>query len=159
MTHHWNIVCQLRSTLRLLTILSPGYERPALVFFPGSKQLDVLLTSGGVEYALTELKQSMSEGQTKENQKIVEFIFQNWHKTPLEADTFIFCPSYEVPTMTPQQTATGLANIAVQSNDAELWVRTMGMCKFRDEADLSRFGLEHILAGWERFRLAEIEVA
>lgn len=138
--------------------LAPGYERPALVLFPNLKQLDVLLASGGVEYALTELEQSVSEGQTGENQKIVEFVFQNWHKTFLD-DIFNFYPSYEVPAMTPRQIAKGLTSIAIRSNDAKLWVRTMGMCKFRDEDDLRRFGLERIVAGWETFRLEEIEAA
>lgn len=127
--------------------------------FPRTKQLDILLASGGVEYALAELEGSASEGQTKENQKIVEFIFQNWHKNSLEAFTFDFRPSYEVPTMSPRHTATKLTNIAVRSNDAKLWVRTTSMCKFRDEVDLSRFGLEHIVVGWEKFRLEEIEAA
>jgi Zn-finger protein len=120
----------------------------------------VLLSSGGVEYALSELEKSASEGPTEENQKIVEFIFQNWHKTSsLEDCVFDFCPSYEVPTMTQNEIATRLAGIAVQSNDAKLWTRTMGMCKFRDGVDLSRFGLEHVVAGWERFQLEDIEAA
>jgi hypothetical protein len=134
-----------------------GYERPALVLFPTSKQLDVLLASGGVKYALTELEKSASEGQTKENKKIIEFIFQNWRGTSSEPCQFDFCPSYEVPTIDRQETATKLSSIAVQSNDAKLWVRTIGMCKFRDEGDLGRFGLKHIVAGWKRFRLGEIE--
>jgi hypothetical protein len=158
-THRWNIVCPPASAILFLTIWPLGYERPVLVLFPSSRQLDVLLASGGVEYALAELEQSASEGQTRENQKIVEFIFQNWNKSSLEASAFDFCPGYEVPTVTSQQTATRLASIAVQSDDAKLWVRTMGMCKFRDEVDLRRFGLEHIVLGWERFRLEEIEAA
>ncbi|KAF9786064.1 hypothetical protein BJ322DRAFT_765163 [Thelephora terrestris] len=136
------------------------YRRRALVLFPSSKQLDVLLSSGGVEYALSELEKSASEGPTEENQKIVEFIFQNWRKTSSPEDCiFDFRPSYEVPTMTPNDIATRLAGIAVQSNDAKLWTRTMSMCKFRDEVDLSRFGLEHVVAGWEKFQLEDIEAA
>lgn len=139
--------------------LALGYERPALLLFPSSKQLDVLLASRGVEYALSELERSVCEGQTKENQQLVEFIFKNWNKRPPEPSMFDPCPSYEVPIMDPRQIAIELAGIAVQSNDANLWVRTMGMRKFKDEGDLRRFGLKHIVAGWEKFRLEEIEAA
>ena len=144
----------------LLTSLFLGYERTVLVLFPGSKQLDVLLASGGVEYAIAELEKSASEGPTKENQKVVEYIFQNWRKTPLEDYcVFDFRPSYEVPTMCSSEVATKLTDIAVQSGDAKLWVRTMGMRKFRDEADLTRFGYDRIVAAWEKFQLEEIETA
>ena len=119
----------------------------------------MLLASGGVEYALTELEKSASEGPTKENRKITEFIFQNWHKTPPEFDLFDFRPGYQVPTMTPRETAIGLIKIAIKSDDAGLWVRTMDMCKFEDEIDLNRFGLEYIVAGWEKFKLEDIEAA
>ena len=143
----------------LLLTLFLGYERPALVLFPSSKQLDILLASGGVEYAITELEKSVSEGPTKENQKIVEFIFHNWRKTTPEYCIFDFCSSYEVPTMPPNEVATKLADIAVQSNDAKLWVRTIDICKFEDWVDLGRFGLNRIIAAWEVFQLEEIETA
>jgi len=143
----------------LLTIWFLGYERPALILFPSSKQLDVLLASGGVEYALTELEKSASEGPTKENQKIVEFIFHNWGKTSPEYCIFGFRPSYEVPTMRPNDIATKLTDIAVQSNDAKLWVRTIDMCKLEDWVDLRRFGLDRIAAAWEKFQPEDIETA
>ena len=130
-----------------------------MVLFPSSKQIDVLLASGGVRYALSELEKSASEGPTKENQKIVEYIFQNWRKRSPEYFIFDFRPSYDVLTMTRNEIATKLVRIAVQSDDAKLWVRAMGMCKFRDEVDLSRFGVEHIVAGWEQFRFEDIEAA
>jgi hypothetical protein len=133
------------------------YDRLALVIFPNSKQLDVLLSSGGVEYALTELEKSAPEGPSEENRKILEFIFQNWYKTSPEYCIFDIRPSYGVPTIAPNEIATKLIGIAVQSNDAKLWVRTMGMCRFEDEIDLGRFGLEHIVVAWEKFQLEEIE--
>ena len=129
------------------------------MLFPSSKQLDVLLASGGVRYAITELEKSASEGPTKENQKVVEYIFQNWGKTPPSYCIFDFRPSYEVPTMYPNEVATKLADIAVQSNDAKLWVRTIGMCGLKDGVDLGRFGLNRITAGWERFQLEEVGTA
>ena len=143
----------------LLTSWSLGYERPVLVLFPSQKQLDVLLASGGVEYAITELEKSASEGPTRENQKIVEYIFQKWGKTSPEYYIFDFRPSYQVPTMPANEVATKLVDIAVQSGDAKLWVRTIGMCKFEDGVDLGRFGLNRITAAWEKFRLEEIEAA
>jgi hypothetical protein len=143
----------------LLTIWFLGYERPALMLFPSSKQLDVLLASGGVEYAITELEKSASEGPTKENQKIVEYIFHNWGKTPPEYCIFDFRPSYEVPTMPPNEIATKLADIAVQSNDTKLWVRTINTCKLEDWVDLGRFGLNRIIDAWEMFQSEEIETA
>jgi len=127
------------------------------VLFPSSKQLDVLLASGGVEYAITELEKSASEGSTKENQKIVDHIFRNWGKTSPEYYIFDFRPSYEVPTMLPNDVAVALADIAIQSNNANLWVRTIGVCKFKDGVDLSRFGLKRVAAAWEKFQLEEIE--
>ena len=137
-----------------------GYDRSVLVLFPSSKQLNVLLASGGVPYALTELEKSLQEGPTKENQKMEEFIFQNWRETSPEYYVFDIRPSYEVPTMPARETAPKLLSIAVQCDDAELWVRIMNvMCKFEDEIDLGRFGLEHIVAGWEKFRLGKIEAA
>ena len=136
-----------------------GYERPALVLFPSPKQLDVLLASGGVEYAITELEKSASEGATRENQKIVEYIFQNWGKTSPEYYIFDFRPSYEVPTMPPNEVATKLVDIAVQCGDAKLWVRTIDTCKFKDGVDLTRFGLNRITAAWEKFPPEEIGTA
>ena len=136
-----------------------GYERPALVLFPSSKQLDVLLSSGGVEYAVAELEKSVSEGPANENQKIVEYIFRNWGKTSPEYYIFDFRPSYEVPTMPPSEVTTRLTDIAVQFDDAKLWVRTIGMCEFKDRIDLSRFGWNRMIAAWEKFHLEEIETA
>lgn len=159
MTHRWNTVRLPASMAALLISWLLGYERPALVLFPGSKQLDVLLASGGVEYAITELEKSASEGPTKENRKIVEYIFQNWDKTSPEYYVFDFRHSYEVPTVSPSEVATKLVDIAVQTNDAELWVRTIGMCEFKDGIDLGRFGLDRIIAAWEKFQLEEIETA
>ena len=143
----------------LLTSFPLGYERPALVLFPGPKQLDVLLASGGVEYAINELEKSASEGLTRENQRIVEYVFQNWGKTSPEYYIFDFRLSYEVPTMPPNEVAMKLVDIAVQSGDAKLWVRTIGMCKFKDGVDLGRFGLNRVTAAWEKFQLGEIETA
>jgi hypothetical protein len=74
-THHWNTVRLPASMTLLLTSWLPGYKRPALVLFPSSKQLDVLIASGGVEYAIAELEKSALEGPTRENQKVVEYIF------------------------------------------------------------------------------------
>ena len=127
--------------------------------FPSSKQLDILLASGGVEYALTELEKSASEGPTKENQKIVEFIFHSWGKASPEYCIFGFRSSYEVPTMRPNEIATKLTDIAVQSNDAKLWVRTIDMCELEDLVDLRRFGLDRIAAAWEKFQPEDIETA
>ena len=155
----WNTVRLSSSVTMLLTSWVQGYERPVLVMFPSSKQLDVLLASGGVEYAITELEKSASEGPTNENQKIVEYIFRNWGKTPPDYYIFDFRSSYEVPTMRPSVVATKLVDIAVQSGDAKLWVRAIGMCKFKDEIDLDRFGLNRIFAAWEKFQLEEIETA
>ena len=149
----------LTSVTLLLTSLPLGYERPALVLFPSPKQLDVLLASGGVEYAITELEKLASEGATRENQKIVEYIFQNWGKTSPEYYIFDFRPSYQVPTMSPNAIATKLVDIAVQCGDEKLWVQTIGMCKFKDGVDLSRFGLNRITAAWKTFQLEEIEMA
>ena len=129
------------------------------MLFPSPKQLDVLLASGGVEYAITELEKSASEGAARENQKILEYIFQNWGKTSPEYYIFDFRPSYEVPTMPPSEVATKLVDIAVQCGDARLWVRTIGMCGFKDRVDLSRFGLNRITAAWEKFQLEEIKTA
>ena len=129
------------------------------MLFPSPKRLDVLLASGGVEYAITELERSESEGPTRENQKIVEYIFQNWGKTSPEYYIFDFRPSYQVPTMPPNEVATKLVDIAVQSGDPKLWVRTIGMCKFKDGVDLGRFGLNRMTAAWEKFQLEEIEIA
>ena len=129
------------------------------MLFPNSKQLDVLLASGGVEYAITELNKSASEGPTKENQKIVEYIFRNWGRTSPEHYIFEYPPSYEVPTMPPNEVATKLVDIAIRSNDPKLWVRTIGMCEFKDGVDLSRFGLDRMVAAWEKFQLEEIEAA
>jgi hypothetical protein len=110
----------------LLTSWLPGYKRPALVLFPSSKQLDVLLATG-VEYAIAELEKSALEGPTRENQKVVEYVFQNWGKTSPEYYSFGVRPSYEVPTMHPNEVASKLVDIALQSNDARLWARTMGV--------------------------------
>ena len=139
-----------------LTDCHIGYERPALVLFPSSKQLDVLLASGGVEYALTELRNSASEGPTKEKQKIVEYIFKNWGETSPEYSMFDIRPSYVVPTISPHFIGINLADIAVQSNDAELWVRTVDACRFEDWIDLRRFGLDRIIAAVEKFQFEEI---
>ncbi|KAF9650685.1 hypothetical protein BDM02DRAFT_3127503 [Thelephora ganbajun] len=136
-----------------------GYERPVLVSFPNSKQLDVLLASGGVGHAIAELEESVSEGPTRENQKIMEYIFGNWHKTPPEYFMFDFRPSYEVPIIARHEITTNLADIAVQSNDAKLWVRTIGICEFKDEVGLNRFGLQRIVAAWDKFQLEEIKTA
>ena len=136
-----------------------GYERSVLALFPSSKQLDILLASGGVEYAIAELERSASEGPTKENQKIVEYIFRNWGKTSPEFYIFDFRPSYEVPTMPPNEVAIKLVDIAVRSNDTKLCVRTIDMCKFEDFIDLGRFGLNRIIAAWEKFQSEEIETA
>lgn len=127
--------------------------------FPNSKQLDILLASGGIEYAITELEKSALEGPTNENQKIVEYIFRNWGKTPPEYYLFDFRSSYEVPTVLPSEVAAKLVDIAVYSGDAKLWVRTIGMCKFKDGVDLSRFGRNRVVAAWEKFQLEEIETA
>lgn len=89
----------------------------------------------------------------------MEYIFRNWGRASPEYYIFDFRPSYEVPTMRPGEVATKLADIAVRSDDAKLWVRTMGMCKFKDGVDLSRFGLNRVTAAWEKFRLDEIETA
>jgi len=129
------------------------------VLFPSPKQVDVLLASGGVEYAIAELEKSASEGPTRENQKIVEYVFQNWGRTSPEYYIFDFRPSYEVPTMPPNEVATKLVDIAVQSGDAKLWVRTIDKCKFKDGIDLDRFGLNRITAAWEKFQLEEVETA
>lgn len=135
-----------------------GYERhPALVLFPSSKQLDVLLASGGVQYALAELKKSASEGPTKENQKIVDYIFLNWGKTsPPEYYIFDIRPSYEVPTMSPLLIGVNLADIAVQSNDVKLWVRTVDACRFEDSIDLRRFGLHRIIVAVGKFQFEDL---
>jgi len=132
-------------------------KRSALVLFPSSKQLDVLLASGGIGYAITELEKSVSEGPTRENQKIVEYIFQNWGKTRLESYTIY--PTFEVPTMPPFEIATKLADIAVQSNDPKLWARTTSMCKLKHTVDLNRFGLNRMSAAWGKFRSEETETA
>ena len=145
------------SVTLLLTSWPLGYERPALVLFPNPKQLDVLLASGGIEYATAELEKSALEGPTRENQKIMEYIFQNWGKTSPEYYIFDFRPSYQVPTMHPNEVTTKLVDIAVQSRDAKLWVRTISMCEFNDGVDLSRFGLNQVTAAWEKFQLEEIE--
>lgn len=99
------------------------------------------------------------EGPTRENQKVVEYIFQNWGKTSPEYYLFDVRPSYEVPTMHPNEVATKLVDIALQSNDAKLWVRTMGVCEFQDGVGLRFFGLYRITSAWEKFRLEEIETA
>lgn len=156
--HRWNIVRLSPLMIQPLTVRPPEYQRPVLVLFPSSKQLDVLLASGGVEFAPTELEKPTPEGRAKENHKIVEFIFNNWRKTPSE-DSVFSLSSYEVPTMTTRQTTIRLASIAIRSNDVGLWVRTMGMYKFRYRGDLSHLELEHIVAGWKKFRLQEIETA
>lgn len=133
-----------------------GYKRPALVVFPSSRQLDVLLASGGVGYALAELKKSASEGPTKENQKIVEYIFQNWGETSPEYYIFDIRPSYLVSTMSPILIGINLADIAVQSNDVKLWVRTVDACRLKDSIDLRRFGLHRIIAAVERFQFEDL---
>jgi len=130
-----------------------------LALFPSSKQLDILLASGGVEYAIAELESSTSEGPTKENQKIVEYIFHNWGRASPEFYIFNFRSSYEVPTMPPDKVATKLADIAVRSNDAKLWVRTIDKYKVEDLIDFSRFGLNRIIVAWEKFQSEEIETA
>lgn len=135
------------------------YRRSALVLFPISKQLDVLLASGGVEYAIAELEKSASEGPTNENQKIVQYIFQNWGETSPGYCIFDFQPSYTVPTMPANEIAVKLADIAIQSGDAKLWVRTISMCELKDSIDLGRFGSSRITAAWEKFKFEEIETA
>ena len=142
-----------------LIALFSGYERSVLALFPRSKQLDILLASGGVEYAIAELESSASEGPTRENQKIVEYIFHNWERASPEFYIFNFRSSYEVPTMQPNRVVTKLADIAVQSNDAKLWVRTINMYKPGDFIDLDRFGLNRITAAWGKFQSEEIEIA
>jgi len=159
MTFRWNTVCLPSSVVLFLITWFLGYERPVLALFPSSKQLDILLASGGVEYAIAELENSASEGPTKENQKIVEYIFHNWGRASPESCVFDFRPSYEVPTMPPNEVVTKLADIAVRSNDAKLWVRTIKMYNLEDFIDLGRFGLNRIVAAWEKFQSGEIETA
>jgi hypothetical protein len=41
--------------------------------------------------------------------------------------------------MHPNEVATKLVDIALQSNDAKLWARTTGVCEFQDGVDLRFF--------------------
>jgi len=56
--------------------LDPAYKCAAVVVFPKERQLSLMLSSGGAEWALEELEKTKSEGPSKENREIVGFLVQ-----------------------------------------------------------------------------------
>lgn len=59
-----------------MTELSSVYKCAALVVFPKDKQVSLMLASGGSEWGLEELEKSKSEGPSKENREIIDFLAQ-----------------------------------------------------------------------------------
>jgi hypothetical protein len=94
---------------------------------PKEQQLSIMLSSGGEKWALKELNKSKSEGPSKENREIVEFLI--WQAEGRDAETTI-------------------AKIAIEWNDAATWSRIVGK---RSGFFLKQDGYTGLCDGWREF--------
>jgi hypothetical protein len=102
------------------------YRCAALVMFPKEKQLSLMLSSGGAKWASEELEKSKSEGPSKENHKIIDFLAQQGREGI---------------------TAT-ILKIAIEWNDAVVWGRIVE----RDpEFFFNQTGYTDLCNGWQLF--------
>ena len=111
------------------------YKSAALVMFPKTKQLSIMLSmEGAKEWALKEYENSKSEGRTKENREIVRFLGQQKEGVSVA----------------------GMLKTAIGWKDAELWCDMVG-------ANTRRFleepGYRSLCDGWEAFGLDGVRAA
>ena len=105
------------------------YRCPALVMFPKKRQLSVMLSSErGEDWAFEELEKSKSEGPSKENREIIEFLAQ---------------PGLEVIMDT-------ILKIAIEWDDATVWD---SIVKQNPEFFLEQKEYTSLCNGWEVFKL------
>lgn len=105
-----------------------AYRCAALVMFPKEKQLSLMLSSEEAEeWALDELERSKSEGPSKENREIVDFLARKER-----SDT----------------TAT-ILKIAIGWKDAAVWC---GIVEQDPRFFLGQNGYTDLCNGWEMFK-------
>lgn len=94
--------------------------------FPRDKQLSLILTSQGPAWALEELERSKSEGPSKENREIIDFLVQRGHEDIMAA----------------------ILKIAIEWNNAVVW----GCIVESDPGFfLGQKGYVDLCNGWETF--------
>ena len=107
---------------------NPAYKRAALVMFPKNKQLSVILSQEGSErWALEELEKSKSEGPSKANCEIIDFLAKQKREDIMAT----------------------ILEIAFGWNDAVVWGRIV------EQAPgffLEQEGYKNLCDGWEAFK-------
>jgi len=96
--------------------------------FPKKRQLSIMLSSeGGEKWGLAELEKSKSEGPSKENRKIIEFLAQTGREDAMAA----------------------VLEVAIGWNDAAEWGRIV---KQKPQFFLRQKGYKSLYNGWEALK-------
>lgn len=111
--------------------LYKGYKCAALVIFPKDEQLSLMLSSEGSTWALEELEKSKSEGPSKENCLIVDFLAEQKREDIMPV----------------------VLKIAIEWKDAAVWNRII----MRDRGFfLKQREYKDICDGWQAFKFDEV---
>ena len=97
------------SRLTFQPLCLSGYYRRVLIIFHKNDALDLLLTAGGVRYAVQRLTANTSQDGTDENRQIVEYILQHADAKSHEDERALF----------------HVANYALQWKDVDAWKRAV----------------------------------
>jgi len=106
----------------------PVYKCAALVVFPKERQLSLILSSEGVDWGLEELEKSKSEGPSKENREIIDFVVQQGKIDIIPA----------------------VLKVALEWNDAVVWG---SIVEQRPGYFLGKNGYPDLWNGWQAFKL------
>ena len=102
------------------------YRYTAMVIFPKDKQLSLMLSSAGDQWALEELEKSKAEGPSKENCEIINFLAQR-----------------------RSEDITGtISKIAIEWHDAVVWGQIV---ESHPEFFLEQKGYANLCDGWQEF--------
>lgn len=113
-----------------------GYRRTVLVLFPYNKELDILLESGGVSYALRRLKRGGTGQPDEDDQKVAKFIVDRIKK----GDTV---------------STQAMTDYAVQWNDLAMWSQVVKSGGTDKAIDI--LGKERLVAAWMKFSFDVIQ--
>jgi hypothetical protein len=116
------------------------YRRPVLFLFHKDQELSLLLSAGGVSYALQRIRDNASQDKTPENVHMVEYILQNASGGNHEG------------------TLSAVASYAVQWKDVKIWKRVIEKAG-EDEKDnlFALLGEEKISEACGTFHFDEIQ--
>lgn len=113
-----------------------GYHRTVLVLLPRAKEMDILLKSGGMPYALQRLKRNGSTEPIEEDRTLAKFVVER---------------------LNPQEKASTriMAEYAVHWNDLEMWNEVVKAGAGDKNIDI--LGQGRLLAAWRRFSFKDVQ--